>query len=88
MSLMSIKRDLEQLGPRALQKALFLQIQGRDNSLQLLHSNRLQQSQGMFLPRDNREEQDQQRQGMYWAIDIFTHIFLELSIFEAKQVEY
>ena len=73
---MSIKRDLEQLGPRAPQKTLFLQIQGIDNSFQLLHSNRRQQSQGMFLPRDHREEQDQQKQGMYWAQDVFTHIFL------------
>ena len=88
MSLMSIKRDLEQLGPRALQKALFLQIQGRNNPLQLLHSNRRQQSQGMFLARDNREDQDQQRHGMYWAQDVLTHICLEFSIFEAKPVEY
>ena len=86
---MSIKRDLQQLGPRARQKALFLQIQGRDNSLQLLHSNRRQQSQGMLLPKDNKEDQDQQRQGMYWAQDVLMHTFYwNLSIFEAKQVEY
>ena len=73
--MLAIKKDLEQLGPRALQKALFLQIQGRDNSFQLLHSNRRQQSQGMFLPRDNMEELDQQRQGMYWAQDVLMHTF-------------
>ena len=78
---MSIKKDLEQLGPRALQKALFLQIQGRDSSLQLLHSNRRPQSQGLFLPRDNMEELDQQRQGMYWAQDVLMHTFPGIEYF-------